>query len=1165
MKINMLVHLMMLVSILHSFPCTQAKCPSVCTCDDTLTSIQCVDQVLFRLPELPKMVQHLNVSNIYLGPILTTSFNTFTRLTHLDLSSNLISFINNNTFSGLDTLTHLDLSNNNLKVLADDVFQGLHRLEVLHLDNNGIDNFNGAFFREMPNLRELYLSRNNFFHLKLGLRFQVLNQLQVLDLSHNDFADVTNDAFDNVHSWTNTVKRKLSLSHCQITSVENGTFLQFRGLYDLDLSGVTTLTSDNISIIMEDLKHLNTKRLNLGSMNLANIDTIFTSSPKLSLHYLNLSHNKLQNISATAFTNIGSLQHLDISYNNIKVLQPSFTKLNNLKILDISHNELKSFDGPAVAKLTSLETLTASHNRFDERSQVKLNPLQHLKVLDLSFNTLDDLITTGNTVKLEELILAGNNISSLDMIPQADNLRVLDVSQNKITVLGPYIFSSAVKLEKVDFSQNLISVIDHMVFLPNTSHPYMINLSGNKLTNLWFGGWSRAQVLDLSENLISEVDFNAFQGMSDLEVLDLSSNVITGFHDNTFRDLLNLHTLIVANNSLETHFHHQKFKYTFSSLESLKTVDLSSNSITHMEASTFDKNHALVNISLASNKLPTISPFVFKDLTNLQHLGLSGNPFLCDCNLLPLVSWLTEVDPDIYGKSRFECASPYSRRGMSIFEYEVTFLECNEGLLNFIVFGSLGLLMIFVGVVGTIVCRSYQKWRVMMISKTSEEKIKEDIKVNHVRKAKKEMPVEILDELDHHLKMKLWSSKHNGLSHVPNGVLKHGNTDVPQYHKVKKSQDRGRKVKKESSRSRSKSQDRKTSKSRSKSHNRSRSHSKTDKKAKEERERIRRYEKQLLYTLARYKPTSRWDSEGRDRWATLAHTDLGNRREYDPQRADKFFTMPSHRRQTLLDERQLHQPSHRRPQKTLLDDWELGRSEYSQINRQDRLVLSHRRPVKPRHYVHDETGTRRLPPSQGYDIVRAGLKDEEDRYYRRQSQRLLDKYNSEPYVTYMKDAKQQSEYQFQKHDFQTEPRSRGDKRGYDVMTLEKANAAAGLRQPQGTGREYVELPFRDTRARSTYEEIIITGPQRSKSYGDLDFHSKKRRFEHDIVDEEMERDRSLSQQRSDTHKAADVRLSAHHRSEPAISEVKAEVHQEDLRRTPEPDYPADNPKLSDWV
>ncbi|XP_046371368.1 toll-like receptor 4 [Haliotis rufescens] len=1166
METSMLVSLTMLVSILL-FPASHAQCPSVCSCNDALTSIQCRDRDLFHLPELPAAkVHHLNVSNNILGPVLTISFSSFTRLTHLDLSTNLISFISNDTFRGLGSLTHLDLSSNNLKVLEADVFQGLHRLQVLHLSNNRIDTMDGAFYRHLSNLRELYLSRNNFFQLKLGLRFQVLNQLQVLDLSHNDFADITNDAFDNVHSWTNTVKRKLSLSHCQITSVENGTFIQFRGLNDLDLSGVTTLTSENISIIMQDLKHSNTKRLNLASMNLANIDMIFANSPKLSLHYLNLSNNKLENISATAFANVGSLQQLDISHNNMQVLQPSFTRLNNLKTLDISHNELKSFDGPAVAQLTSLETLTASHNRFDDRSQLKLNPMQQLKVLDLSFNTLDDLITTGNTIKLEELVLAGNNISSLDMIPQADNLRVLDVSQNKITVLGPYIFSSAVKLEKVDFSRNLISVISHMVFLPNTSHPYIINLSGNQLTTLWFGGWSRAQVLDLSNNQISEVDYNAFQSMSDLEVLDLSFNSITGFHDYTFRDLLNLHTLIVSNNSLENHNPNQKFKYTFNGLGSLKTLDLSSNSITHLEESTFDKNPALVNISLASNQLSNISPFVFKDLKELQNLRLSGNPFLCDCALLPLVTWLTEINPHIYGKSSsaFVCGSPYSRRGLSIFDYEVTVLECNEGLLHFIVFGSLGLLMIFVGVVGTIVCRCYHKGRVIMKSKIRDEKIKEDVKVNHVRKAKKDMPMEILDELDHHLKMKLWSSKHKGLSHVPNGVLKQSKTEEPKSHKVKESKDRGRKEKKDSSRSRSKSQDRKSSKSRSKSRDRNRSHSKTDKRTKEEKERLRRYEKQLLFTLARYNPTSRWDSEGRDRWATLGQMDLGNRRDYDPQRADMFYTMPSHRRQTLLDDRRHRQPPHRRHQQTLLDDRELGRSEYSQINRQGRLAPSHRRTAKPRPYAQDDLGMRRVSPSHRYDIVRGRRGGEED--CRRQTQRLPDRYHSEPYVHFLKD-RQHDGYQSQKHDRHTEPRSRGDKRGYDVMTLEKANAAEGARQSRGTEREYVELPFPDTRGRPGHEEIIIQ-PQRSKSYGDIDFHSKKRRFEHDadnLLHKQRERDTERSQQGRDTQEAAQVRLSSHYRSEPAISEVKVEIHQEDPRRTPEPDYPSDNPKLSDWV
>ena len=72
------------------------------------------------------------------------------------------------------------------------------------------------------------------------------------------------------------------------------------------------------------------------------------------------------------------------------------------------------------------------------------------------------------------------------------------------------------------------------------------------IDNSTFSGalFPHLQVLDLSENQITDIADGAFAGLNRLERLDLSRNMITKVTTGTFRGLANLHTLYLDQNRL---------------------------------------------------------------------------------------------------------------------------------------------------------------------------------------------------------------------------------------------------------------------------------------------------------------------------------------------------------------------------------------------------------------------------------------------------------------------------------------------------------------------------------------------------------------------------------------------------------------------------------------
>lgn len=177
-------------------------------------------------------------------------------------------------------------------------------------------------------------------------------------------------------------------------------------------------------------------------------------------------------------------------------------------------------------------------------------------------------------------------------------------------------------------SQNALSTLQRNCFngLDNLKR---LNISGNKITIIkqyLFEGFStiRLQELDLNSNDISTIETNAFEDLQFLQILDLSGNNIVDLQENTFYGLNSLRKLYLVDNDISN-----IQTGTFGSLQNLEELDLSGNSLRSFSGEMFSGDRAeprkLRKLFLKRNNLLVIQPRSFNQITNLDYLSLAFN------------------------------------------------------------------------------------------------------------------------------------------------------------------------------------------------------------------------------------------------------------------------------------------------------------------------------------------------------------------------------------------------------------------------------------------------------------------------------------------------------------------------------------------------------------
>ena len=148
----------------------------------------------------------------------------------------------------------------------------------------------------------------------------------------------------------------------------------------------------------------------------------------------------------------------------------------------------------------------------------------------------------------------------------------------------------------------------------------LLDLSNNELTDLpegVFSGFIKLHTLDLSSNKFSTINVDTFSVLPNLLSLDLSRNFVMTSMKGTFTGLVKLKILDLS--SVRGHLNFTSDS-PFQYLQSLQTLLLDESSIAVTPATFVGLNHTLQVLTIWISHLTTDTPFVH--LSSLQHLDL---------------------------------------------------------------------------------------------------------------------------------------------------------------------------------------------------------------------------------------------------------------------------------------------------------------------------------------------------------------------------------------------------------------------------------------------------------------------------------------------------------------------------------------------------------------
>ncbi len=196
-----------------------------------------------------------------------------------------------------------------------------------------------------------------------------------------------------------------------------------------------------------------------------------------------------------------------LTHNTITHVDLVFLKhYPSLRVLNLGSNGLRSLSKSIDAPIFSLTHMDLSGNHLHVLHDYVLSGFPSLKTLNLSGNDLHTV--TANALSLPAL-------------------ETLDLSKNKLPIIGSHLFETSPRLNEIDLSRNGFS----------------------RLNDGTFGHLTHLNLLDLSHNSLMRVEDNVFVGMN-ISHLDLGYNNFRKVPSLPLRKLTAAKTLVLDGNPL---------------------------------------------------------------------------------------------------------------------------------------------------------------------------------------------------------------------------------------------------------------------------------------------------------------------------------------------------------------------------------------------------------------------------------------------------------------------------------------------------------------------------------------------------------------------------------------------------------------------------------------
>ncbi|CAL9042495.1 unnamed protein product, partial [Musa banksii] len=558
-----------------------------------------ITQILWSLGPLEYLALDDNKLN---GHIPKMMKNFTSSLRYLNLRSNHITGEIPQAMGNLTNLKYLDLSNNNITGSILMALGDLINLESLFLFGNQISGqipeTIGNLQNILYNLQILDVSYNHLTRLVSGTLNELCN-LSFIDLSRNHIGGELTDLIDSLLHCEQRATLYLSISGNNLSGIIPSSMGQLSALQALDLS--SNLLEGNITEAhfskLTNLEHLD---ISYNSLNVIqpndwfppfNAYSIFMSSCQLRTKFPAWIQTQT-NLGDLSLSGVGLLDNLPTWFSDFsKGFFPFFfCNLKYLEVLDLSNNNLSGKIPKCYKSFpTSLQSLHLNHDNLSGRFPSFLKHCEQLVTLDLGENNLFDEIPTW----------VGENLLSL---------RVLSLKSNLFYGTIPVHMANLTSLQVLDLSSNNLSG-SIPSSLGNFSAMVEIQHDTTSLLDLFNGSGSYGESIVITAK---GYDIQYTTILSLVTSIDLSNNNLSGEIPRELTKLHGLHFLNLSKNHLggtipgkigfmeqlesldKSNLFYGTIPVHMANLTSLQVLDLSSNNLSGSIPSSLGNFSAMV-------------------------------------------------------------------------------------------------------------------------------------------------------------------------------------------------------------------------------------------------------------------------------------------------------------------------------------------------------------------------------------------------------------------------------------------------------------------------------------------------------------------------------------------------------------------------------------------